>query len=310
VPTDAGAGRRHDCDTARVPADLVQSRAGHATVHHRSAVDGVPVYWAETAGPLRATLSFRTGTADEPFAKAGWTHAIEHLALFGLGTSPHDGNGSVDLFTTRFTAAGTPDHVVGFLGDVCTALHDQPVDRWEAEQRILLLEADRRGWSDEGLLLRYACSGVAVWDDGLMLLVGLDGHSLRLNPSIYPDSQRLRAPVESCVAPGSVVAQGERVGAHARDQAESVRLQARVDQLRLEKRAHGREILRTVPLAFAAIAVILLLVAGLIALAYRLFGPPGLTGLTLFLVTLSIGIWRARRKEDRDQASTQDKRAS
>lgn len=110
----------------------------------RTEIDGVPVFWGEMQGPFAAELSFRTGIADEGFAQRGWTHAVEHLALAPQRVQPHQYNGQVDLFTTRFGTQGSTDEVVEFLDEVCRALQALPRDRWEAERRILGVEADRR----------------------------------------------------------------------------------------------------------------------------------------------------------------------
>jgi hypothetical protein len=43
-------------------------------VPHRSTIDGVPVYWTDTAdsaSPLTVALSFRVGMADETVTKSG-----------------------------------------------------------------------------------------------------------------------------------------------------------------------------------------------------------------------------------------------
>ena len=51
----------------------------------RTTVDGVPVFSAPDPARLAGALMFRVGRADEPLARGGLTHMVEHLALYGLG---------------------------------------------------------------------------------------------------------------------------------------------------------------------------------------------------------------------------------
>ena len=61
----------------------------------RTDVDGVPAFWVQGDGPLRASLVFRIGQADEPLVRRGWTHLLEHLALHGHDSIRRPTNGSV-----------------------------------------------------------------------------------------------------------------------------------------------------------------------------------------------------------------------
>jgi len=118
-------------------------------------VDGVPVRWAADGTPGRAVLVFRTGLVDEAFPQTGWTHAVEHLALHPLGVQPHAYDGSVDLLTTRFGTAGTPEQVTGFFRQVCGNLQRLPAQRWDDERRVLEVEAQQHGRGPGGLLLLH-----------------------------------------------------------------------------------------------------------------------------------------------------------
>nr|WP_284289957.1 hypothetical protein [Angustibacter aerolatus] len=77
----------------------------------RDEVDGVPTFWVPAEGPLRASLVFRTGQADEPLPRRGLTHLVEHLALHGRDSVRRPVNGSVSLLHTRFDVMGEPDEV-------------------------------------------------------------------------------------------------------------------------------------------------------------------------------------------------------
>lgn len=124
-------------------------------------IDGVPVFWADVKGPLRAGLTFRAGLVDERFVQAGWTHAIEHLALSPLGVRPHAYNGSVDLTTTRFVTSGSAQDVVTTLNTVCASLRDLPTERLEAERSIVAAEGCSRypGEVEELLTQRFGIDG-------------------------------------------------------------------------------------------------------------------------------------------------------
>lgn len=103
-------------------------------------IDGVPVFVAETPGPLAAGLVFGVGRKDETFVKGGLTHLVEHLAMSAVGRTALDCNAGVDLDTTEFTATGPPGQVAEFLQTVCRALSDLPLDRLAVEVDVLRTE--------------------------------------------------------------------------------------------------------------------------------------------------------------------------
>jgi zinc protease len=111
----------------------------------RSSVDGVPVFWTESADEMLAGLVFRVGRADESLARGGITHLVEHLALYPLGV---DGgkhyNGQVDAVTTTFVRRGRPEEIAEFFRAVCQNLHDLPTERLEREKQVLRTEAGGR----------------------------------------------------------------------------------------------------------------------------------------------------------------------
>jgi zinc protease len=107
--------------------------------------DGVPVLLGPGTGPMRADLVFRVGFADEPLARHGITHLLEHLALHPLGLTDYHFNGSTGAEHTSFHVQGTPDDVAGFLTGVCAALNDLPVHRLDVEKALLQAEANSRG---------------------------------------------------------------------------------------------------------------------------------------------------------------------
>lgn len=137
----------------------------HDAQLHWTEVDGVPTVWAEDRGPLRASLMFRVGKADEQLPTNGITHLVEHLALYRLGQQPHYQNGSVRTSITSFDSVGEIDEVTSFLTGVCEGLTDLPTDRREAELRVLETEASRRANSTftAALTWRYGPAGPGLW---------------------------------------------------------------------------------------------------------------------------------------------------
>ncbi|MFE2722582.1 insulinase family protein [Kitasatospora sp. NPDC059327] len=130
----------------------------------RELIDGVPVLWVETPGPLEATLVFGCGVRDETFRTLGVTHLIEHLAMSTLPRLHFDHNASVDLALTQFTCTGRPEQVTDFLERVCRALTVLPLERIEKEAGVL--EAEGSGVADpttaELLSIRYGTEGVGL----------------------------------------------------------------------------------------------------------------------------------------------------
>ncbi|MFI6266184.1 M16 family metallopeptidase [Micromonospora sp. NPDC051006] len=113
-------------------------------------VDGVPTLLAPTAGPMRAGLTFRVGTADETLARSGITHLVEHLALAPLGLADYHFNGATAPVATSFHLQGSEQDIASFLTAVCQHLHDLPVARIEVEKEILRTEWSSRGASAVG----------------------------------------------------------------------------------------------------------------------------------------------------------------
>ena len=72
-------------------------------------VDGVPVLLGPTAGPMQAGLVFRVGFADEPLARRGITHLLEHLALYPLGLGDYHFNGTTGRRAHVVPHAGLAD---------------------------------------------------------------------------------------------------------------------------------------------------------------------------------------------------------
>jgi zinc protease len=108
----------------------------------RGEIDGIPVHWAEAPPPFTAALLFRVGRADETLPTAGLTHLIEHLALFAVGRTDFYSNGLVDSTHTVFWANGTAEETLGFLQAVAHALANLPLERLEAEKRVLQTEEE------------------------------------------------------------------------------------------------------------------------------------------------------------------------
>lgn len=130
----------------------------------RTEIDGVPTLFAEHSGPYRAGLVFRVGRADESFARSGITHLLEHLTLFPLGIAEHNYNGCTGPVTTTFTASGTEDEVVTFLGAVCQNLAKPPLERLVTEKSILKTEwANRAEGADSSIASwRYGAKGYGL----------------------------------------------------------------------------------------------------------------------------------------------------
>ncbi|GAA2621994.1 hypothetical protein GCM10010399_61500 [Dactylosporangium fulvum] len=144
-------------------------------------VDGVPALLVPHDGPMIAGLTFRVGQVDETLSYRGITHLLEHLVLHDRGLTDYHYNGSTGAIATSFTMQGGEDDIVAFLGGVCAALLDPPLDRLETERSILRAEANGRGAGvNERLpLWRYGARGYG--------LVSYDELGL---PRIAPDDLR------------------------------------------------------------------------------------------------------------------------
>lgn len=125
---------------------------------------GVPVFWADAPGPKQVALAFRVGRADEVLAQFGLSHAVEHLAMFPLGRPDYMCNAFVDDTRTVFFAEGTEMEIARFLERVCASLRELPLDRLDAERRVLQTEAANDPGSPLERLfsLRYGPSGFGL----------------------------------------------------------------------------------------------------------------------------------------------------
>ena len=148
----------------------------------QTTIDGVRVFWTPDATRTIGSLQFRTGRGDEPFAKMGVTHLVEHLALFPIGRKPYEPNGFVDHVRTVFHARGSVDEVSGFLGELTHNLAHLPLERLPNESRILRTEARGRTPTIPGhlLWLRYGPNGfggLIVDENGLGSIDGMSVQS-------------------------------------------------------------------------------------------------------------------------------------
>lgn len=118
--------------------------------------------WADSEGPTTATLVFRVGWADEPLARRGLTHLVEHLALAGVAADrPYACNGHTAQNLTRFAMTGTPEQATDFLQRVTGALSNLPLDRLDHELQVLRAEEHARPAGVSAVLLarRFGATG-------------------------------------------------------------------------------------------------------------------------------------------------------
>jgi hypothetical protein len=132
---------------------------GGAVSVGQTEIDGVPTFHAEVPGgpPMQAALMFRVGRADEALPRFGLTHLVEHLAMFAVGRVPFEANAFVDDTRAVFYALGQAGEVTGFLRSVCAGLESLPLDRLEAEKRVLETESSGNASSPETRLLSLRC---------------------------------------------------------------------------------------------------------------------------------------------------------
>lgn len=156
--SETGEGERAPSGTVLPELQDVAGLIGGARV------DDVPVLFAPNDGPVSGGLVFRVGWADEPLARRGVTHLVEHLALFGQNLSDVHRNGSTEEWATHFHATGSRDKVVEFLNGVCAALRSLPLDRVGVEKGILATEAARQGphVAERLRIERYGARGPGV----------------------------------------------------------------------------------------------------------------------------------------------------
>jgi hypothetical protein len=127
-------------------------------------VDQVTTVWADTPGPLRAGLFFRTGRVDETLATAGVTHLIEHLSFTVVNDPSHQHNGFVGGVVTSFFTMGQPKDVSNFLAKICAGLNSLPGDRLESEKQVLAAENAARvyNFSNNLMIWRYGAAGYGL----------------------------------------------------------------------------------------------------------------------------------------------------
>lgn len=115
--------------------------AGDGRSFKRTEVDGVPVFWAPWDNfPQMIKLGFRVGHVDEPLPLRGVSHLIEHLVLSPLGEPAVSLNGRVSATMTTFEADGTREETLDFVHSLTRRLANLPLDRLEAEKRVLAVE--------------------------------------------------------------------------------------------------------------------------------------------------------------------------
>lgn len=140
---------------------------------NRADLDGVPVLWEDSPGPLSASLVFGVGARLETFRTVGVTHLVEHLVMATLPKSHLDRNAQVDIDSTTFHATGRPEAVVEFIAGVCAAIGDLPLGRLAIEAGVLEAED---GMGDHPAMCtalndRYGFAGLG--------LLGTDGAGIR-----------------------------------------------------------------------------------------------------------------------------------
>ena len=140
-------------------------------------MDGVPTVWTQTPGSLHAGLILRVGSADETLTTSGVTHALEHLALFGVARPGDHANAFVDQSMTMFHVNGSVEQVVDFFDKVTRQLAAPPLDRLADELGILRTEeANQKGAVEQALLAwRYGAQGYGLPAQDALGLHRLDG---------------------------------------------------------------------------------------------------------------------------------------
>lgn len=157
-------------------AELVSADAPDLSQAQGRLVDGVPVYWIEQPGPMRAVLLFRTGQMDESLPWRGLTHLVEHLVLEDLGLEHDDINGSVAFLHTSFVTRGRPDEVATFVNGIVRAIRQPPLGAVRRNIDILRTEGAGKGASPLGehCRLRFGATGPALVSYAEFGLEGLD----------------------------------------------------------------------------------------------------------------------------------------
>jgi len=120
----------------------------------RTSIGDVPVFFVEGPGPIRAALIFRVGRVDESLPIAGYTHLVEHLALFPFRNQSYGYGGTVEGLRTVFPVSGTAEQVARHFDQLTVSLRRLPLDRLWTEARILRTEAASRKIGPVDWLLR------------------------------------------------------------------------------------------------------------------------------------------------------------
>ena len=147
----------------------------------RVEIDGVPALVGPTVGAPHAGLAFRVGSADEPLARRGITHLVEHLALHSTGGADYHFNGSTGVEYTYFHMQGPADDLAGFLAAVCASLRDPPMHRLAVEKDLLRAEAQGRSPGP--------AEALSLWRHGARDY-GMPGYPEWGLPAITPDDLR------------------------------------------------------------------------------------------------------------------------
>lgn len=140
----------------------------------RTEIDGVPAFVSRRppgGSAVHAALMFRVGHADEEAPRRGITHLVEHLAMFPHGLTNDDANAFVDDIRTVFHVSGEPDEVASFLASVGAGLTSPPVERLEAEKRVLRTEARGSGAPFLARALAWRC-GLRTYGAGKLRATG------------------------------------------------------------------------------------------------------------------------------------------
>ncbi|WP_249161353.1 BTAD domain-containing putative transcriptional regulator [Actinospica acidithermotolerans] len=192
VPVVDGAEAVESAEVVEVadsPAGAPEQEGLEGLEVRRTMVAGIPVLFgpALPGARQRAGITFRVGMADEPLARAGITHLIEHLALHGLGPGDVHHNGVTSATVTHFLMQGSADEAVEFIHSVCKSLHDLPFERLETEKSILDTEASHRGlgWTRHLAASRYGAGGYGIPGFGELGLPALTPDDLRAWVSKY-----------------------------------------------------------------------------------------------------------------------------
>lgn len=188
APATAGAAAGAAVRIAGSPVpDEAAGRAGGEV--RQTMLNGIPVLLCPAVPGSRqhAGITFRVGMADEPLARAGITHLIEHLALHRLGLSDVHRNGATSATVTHFLMQGGANEAVEFIHSLCESLHNLPFERLETEKSILNTEASHRalGWARRLAASRYGARGYGIPGFAELGLPALTPDDLRKWASTY-----------------------------------------------------------------------------------------------------------------------------